>query len=46
MKWMLENKFSYDDWSFLCAAKNGNIENMRWLLENKFSYNRWTIVRI
>ena len=32
----------YDVWTFVDAAKNGNLENMKWLLENKFPYDELT----
>jgi hypothetical protein len=43
MKWLLENKFLYDEKTFDHAASNGNLENMKWLLENKFPYDNTTI---
>ena len=42
MKWLLENKFPYDKWTFAYAAENGNLENMKWMLGNKFPYDKWT----
>jgi hypothetical protein len=32
----------YDEWLFVYAASNGNLENMKWLLENNFPYNEMT----
>ena len=44
MKWLLENKFPYDEYVFQRAAENGNLENMKWLLKNKFPYDKWTFI--
>jgi len=39
MKWLLENKFPYNEQTFGNTAFYGNLENMKLLLENKFPYN-------
>lgn len=31
MKWLYENKCPWDESIFICAAKNGDLDNMKWL---------------
>lgn len=42
MKWLLENKFQWDEDTFSAAAENGNLSNMKWLLEHKCPINEFT----
>ena len=42
MKWLLDNKFPYEVYTFSSAAENGNLENMKWLFEHNFPYDTST----
>jgi len=46
MKWLFENKFSYDNRMFCFAILCGKIENIKWLLENKSLYNAINLILI
>ena len=39
MKWLLENNFGHDSYTFVYAVLNGNLDNMKWLLENNFDHD-------
>ncbi len=34
MKWLKESGCPWNERTFGCAVKNGNLENMKWLKEN------------
>ena len=44
MKWMLQNDFPKDKWTFTYTAENGNLDNMKWMLQNDFPRDELTFM--
>ena len=46
MKWLFQNNFTYDEYTFVYAVGNINLGNIKWLLKNKFPYDTYVCKKL
>src|SRR5258706_16296097 len=42
LKWLLDNHFPFDEWTFAYAVERNNLDTLKWLLNNHFPFDEKT----